>query len=78
MGEKTVYSPYTTEGNKRSGPRTGVSILSDSSRPRGKGRVHADQYLRNSPPPVQGQADPVPGGPMIGPGEPRGPADRGW
>jgi hypothetical protein len=67
MGEKTVRSPWSTEGNMRSGPRIGTSPISDS-RPRGKGRVRTDQYAPYSPVPVQGHADPVPGGPMIGSG----------
>jgi hypothetical protein len=64
------------------GPRIGVSVA--STRPdsfgRGKGRVRGDQFgVQNSPPPgpppVQG-VHPGFGPPDIGPGEPRGLADR--
>jgi hypothetical protein len=68
----------------KSGPRIGTSVLSSSRadiaphhlapRPgKSSGFGRRDQYAPHSPPPAHGQADPVPGGPMIGPGEPRTP-----
>jgi hypothetical protein len=65
----TVRSPWSSGGEKRSGPRTGVSVISDS-RARGKGRIRSDRYAPWSPPPPYGAADPVPYGPMIGENEP--------
>ena len=74
----------------RSGPRIGVSSLStgnpgigrsDGSRGYGKGRPRSDQHMTASGPapgpvPVQGAPAGQPLAPNIGPGEPRGPADR--
>jgi hypothetical protein len=66
-------------GSRRSGERTGVSVLSTpKARPFSEGAsvgVRGDQFP-GSPPPFQGGERPQPLEPMIGPGEPRGPADR--
>jgi hypothetical protein len=72
---REVCSPLSITGSPRSGERTGVSPLSSpradarGSFPVGKVRP-PDQSAPHSPAPVQGTADPVPGGPQIGPGEP--------
>jgi hypothetical protein len=74
----------------RNGPRIGVSPLStgnpgigrsDGSRGYGKGRLRGDQHMTASgpaqgAPPPYGSPRGEPLAPQIGPGEPRGPADR--
>jgi hypothetical protein len=82
MGESYMQKPGAT----RNDPRIGVSVLST---PRaddrgghiaghvGKGGLRRGDQLRPGyPADVQGHNNPVPGGPMIGPGVPLGLADR--
>jgi hypothetical protein len=67
-----VRSPWSS-ADKRSGPRTGTSVISDS-RPRGKGRVRSDAVAPWSPPPPVGSQPPPSLPPEVGPTEP----NFGW